>query len=294
MLLRSSSTPTSPLTVVGVVILSLMVLVVLLPKSAVLVGATSLVLDVAPYDEECFMLRFGPAAKPPTGNSKIKVILEGSYEQIDDHLSSDPLVVRIFQEISGTPKGPDDVSTEQDNKELFKSRNKKRSNFRIPLADVGGKYWMCVQNHKMEKEGKKKRRDGDDDAYVDDDHVDFQDRVVGFSYNVLYENEAGTDPYFDGGEKKEQLGPIKVEEYSSQWFTKAESLRRSMKNLVQHHDYMRVRESKHRELTEKTFSDVLRWTLIEAATVFSVVGDICGLFAVAWKSTLVTWMLLIF
>eukprot|EP00543_Licmophora_paradoxa_P008981 CAMPEP_0202442812 /NCGR_PEP_ID=MMETSP1360-20130828/2178_1 /ASSEMBLY_ACC=CAM_ASM_000848 /TAXON_ID=515479 /ORGANISM="Licmophora paradoxa, Strain CCMP2313" /LENGTH=210 /DNA_ID=CAMNT_0049058273 /DNA_START=16 /DNA_END=648 /DNA_ORIENTATION=+ len=41
-------------------------------------------------------------------------------------------------------------------------------------------------------------------------------------------------------------------------------------NLKNHHDYMRTREAHHRSLTEDTFTQIGRWTILEAASAIVV------------------------
>jgi hypothetical protein len=41
--------------------------------------------------------------------------------------------------------------------------------------------------------------------------------------------------------------------------------------LQSHHSYMHVRELEHRKVTEKTFSDILFWTLLEVTVVLLLV-----------------------
>lgn len=277
-------------------IVSLVVLLLLCHIDGV--ASTSLIVNLAPYDEECFLLKMLPSSKPKTpkaaGGDKIVCILDGNYEQISDHLSAEPLIVHIVQEnVEQQQAETKDVMPRDrsQDKVLYKSRNSKRSSFRIPL-EYGNRYWMCLQNHKSDPHKKKSkpvkpRRDAGenaDDDYdesesesEDDDHIDYEDRVVGINYNIIYETENGLDPFYENeygiDEKKDAAavpGPVKVEKWSSEWFVKSEELRRRLKQLVQHHDYMRVRESSHRQITEKTFSDVLLWTLFEACVVVSV------------------------
>jgi len=241
------------------------------------VDATSLILNIPPHDEECFLLRLGRTSKPPPPPAgtdsayKTRIILEGSFEQIDDSRSSDPLVVHVVQEVRKKTTFGDKEVTERDDKVLYKARNAKRSNFRVPLSDVDGKYWLCVQNHKRERKGSSTGRGDSDsgDDGEDDDSFDDEDRVVGFSYNILYEK---TFDGSDGANPPKLPGPIRVaEQHSDAWLGKAEHLHMEMRRLVQHHDYMRAREASHRRVTERTFSSVLSWTVAEAAVVIAVV-----------------------
>lgn len=250
------------------------VLLLVHTNTVVFVTATSLVLSVAPFDEECFLLRILPSSKPTKPNHRI--LLEGHFEQIDDHHSSEPLVVHIAQEISR-----DSETGERNDKQMYKSHRQKKDDFGFPV-ELNNKYWLCVQNHL--NNDKDINSDSDDE---DDDSLDYENRVVGFYYNLLYQDENGMDAYYgrkqlekgggDGNTAEDKIeaqikqpGPVKVETYSVEWYNKAEKLRRNLKNLVQHHDYMKVRESKHRQVTEATFGDVLKWTLTEAGIVLTV------------------------
>lgn len=117
-----------------------------------------------------------------------------------------------------------------------------RDTFEVAL-DANEKYWLCLQNS---SHGPLETRD-------EGEHPDNLTRQVGFHYEVR--------------------AVEKVKEISSQtqvWLQHSGVIHQSLRNLLQHHDYMRVRESNHRDVTEKTFSDVLRWTLAEAGVVTAV------------------------
>jgi hypothetical protein len=44
-------------------------------------------------------------------------------------------------------------------------------------------------------------------------------------------------------------------------------LTRQIKNLYNHHTYMRTREAKHREVVEQTFSQLMIWIILEVCAV---------------------------
>jgi len=260
---------------------------VMIPTAA----ATRLIVTVEPFAEECFQMRIGgTSARPPKSaatrkDGPIKVVLRGNFEQIDDgSVSGEPLVVHVVQEPLHH------VEFDQDRRKVvYQSNNEKRGEFRVEveLDDVKPasgdadaekkrkryKYWLCIQNHKQHPLGE----EVDDDA-----HADERDRVVGITYNIAYENRDGIDPWQAalagaadlGGDEKPIPGPVRVESYTKEWIGKSQGLRMQLKLLIEHLEYMKIREADHRQVTEKTFNDVLTWSLIEAAFVLSVVRTV--------------------
>lgn len=200
------------------------------------VRATSLVFHINAHAEECFILVTGPTDPNKAGRSRF---LTGSYEQIDER-SPEPIIFFVM---------------DAKDKVVYQSKESSFAQFRV-LVEPSAKYWLCLQNHNQ----------GPDEKYnheLHGRHMDGYERVIGLSYNLVYEaaKEMDTD----------KPGPLKVETHSSTWLDKAETVRESLRSLVHHHDFMRVREMEHRTITEKTFGDVLLWTLVEAAVVLTVV-----------------------
>ena len=80
--------------------------------------------------------------------------------------------------------------------------------------------------------------------------TDGLDRTVGLSYTVEARREA------------EEL-----QSQNAKLIQGAMDLTRKLGDLINHHEYMRAREAKHREVVEETFSQLLRWILLEGTVV---------------------------
>lgn len=175
-------------------------MLLLLAIIAAIVVESSFVLQIAEDDEQCFVIRAPP-----------KSLIRGNFDVLDDNLSADPVVVKIF----------DGDSMEV----LYESkRSQSEDIFQVPVT-TGGRFYICVQNG------------------VDHDSEDELDRKVGLEVRV------SPLPSQDGG--------------AQSLLVAAEELQEKLKNLQNHHDYMRDREAAHRETTELTYTNVVRWSLLE-------------------------------
>merc|ERR1719410_780253 len=87
--------------------------------------------------------------------------------------------------------------------------------------------------------------------FINNDGID---RHVGFSVRVV---PIQRDAPEEGKEGPGDESTVRLIEMSSELLNWIES-------LGDHHDYMRHRESVHRDLAEATFRRVIRWTLLEA------------------------------
>jgi hypothetical protein len=154
----------------------------------------SLIVQIAPDDEICFVVRVPP-------NS----LLSGNFDALDDHLSPDPVTVKVL---------------DHDNVVLYASQ--KGLSEDIFRVEAEGRLNVCVQN-------------GLTHTSQDDLH-----RSVGVSLQVT----AKSNSTFA------LLGA-------------AQNLHDKLWDLQAHHDYMRNREEAHREITEQTFTYVVRWTIVE-------------------------------
>ena len=193
------------------------------------------VLKIPPYEEECFLL------KTPSSTTEMK-LLTGNYEMMDDEgISSDPLLVYIME--SG-----------KNGKIVWRSRTGEPSgSFRVPITVSLRGYWMCLQNSSH----------GPDNTSQEPEHPDHVTRSIGFSFRVesLHENKPAPLIFTD--------------EQQYEWTEKSEQIEHELHMLVNHHDYMRMREADHRAVVEKTFADTLRWTLLEVSMVVIVaVGQV--------------------
>lgn len=155
-------------------------------------------------------------------------ILYGGYELVEGP-NADPLSVFVM-----------DVH----DKVLYQSdAGRERDNFHLPIQPLS-KYWLCVQNAVDWREGEEE----------EPQHPDELPRTVGLSYYV----KAPTIVQKTDGD---------MDKKHNEWMGRAQALSLTLQNLVDHQAYMRLREASHREVTEQTFTDVLLWTLAEAAVV---------------------------
>jgi hypothetical protein len=156
--------------------------------------------------------------------------LFGNFDHLDSGLKSDPISVVLID------TGNDRI--------LHRSRRgTSEGNFKINLA-VGQRAKLCIQNG-LWTTGRRttpqtKPHDG-------------KDRTVGLQFTV-------------------ELRDANVE-LVTQNMKNVESalgLTRELEKLRNHHDYMRVREAMHRETVERTFSQLLKWSLLEGFMVVLV------------------------
>jgi len=107
------------------------------------------------------------------------------------------------------------------------------STFELPNIPMNSRLSLCFQN------GTTRRSKQRDDNF---------DRTLGFEIRMtptlVVENEI----------------PLETKRLLEE----AESLQTKLYDLLNHQDYLRDRESIHRELTETTFSRLVRWTMAEA------------------------------
>lgn len=162
--------------------------------------------------------------------------LIGNFDHLDDAISSDPLSVVII-----------DYKEEH---VLFRSRRRATEGiFRVNLKP-DQKVNLCFQNGLVTAgRGRKSPTARSHDGL---------ERIIGFEYSVDIKDEK--QEVHSQNEKNTKAG---------------KELRREFWNLVNHHQYMRLREVKHREVVELTFTHLLRWCLFEAFCVITIaVGQI--------------------
>jgi hypothetical protein len=155
--------------------------------------------------------------------------LNGNFDHLDDVIDSEPLSVVII-----------------DSKEehvLFRSRRRATEGvFRVNLKP-DQKVNLCLQNGLVTAGRGKKSPSGR--------KHDGKERTVGFEYTV---------------ESKDEKSEIHTQNEKN---TKAASeLQKQINNLINHFQYMRMRESKHRQVVETTFTQLMWWVILEA--VFAV------------------------
>jgi hypothetical protein len=154
--------------------------------------------------------------------------LYGNFDLLDDGVSPDPFSVVVL-----------------DHKEehvLFRSRRRaKEGIFQINLK-ANQKVNLCVQNGIVTAgRGRKSPTER---------HHDGLDRTVGFQFSVEPKNEA-----------QELLST------NDRIIQSSNDLTREITNLKNHHEFMRTREAKHREVVEQTFSHLMFWMILEGVTV---------------------------
>jgi len=93
------------------------------------------------------------------------------------------------------------------------------------------------------------------------DDMDHDDRSVGFAIRLVPINVH--DP-------KAKDGPD--DSMTTKLLTASSNLQIDLEALSDHQSYMRMREKDHRELSEKTFARVVRWTMLEALVLLIVAG----------------------
>jgi hypothetical protein len=160
-------------------------------------------------------------------------LLTGNWDMLDDELSTEPLHIMIIQPSNGVIyyKSPLDAS---------------EGTFSVKL-DPRQKLAVCVQN------GLGRRRNPRSKAkpsYADKAGHDGLPRTVGLVINVDVRDVT-----------------LELKDTSTKLVGSATDLARRLKDLINHHTYMRSREAKHRELVETTFSHLLLYTCLEAALV---------------------------
>jgi len=162
--------------------------------------------------------------------------LIGNFDHLDDEISSDPLSVVII-----------DYKEEH---VLFRSRRRATEGiFRVNLKP-DQKVNLCLQNGLVTAgRGRKSPTARSHDGL---------ERNIGFEYSVDIKDE-----------KQE------VHSQNDKNTQAAKDLRRQLGNLINHHQYMRMREMKHREVVEMTFTQLMRWCVLEAFFVLTIaVGQI--------------------
>jgi len=159
--------------------------------------------------------------------------LYGNFDHLDDELDAEPLSVVI-------------IDQRQENV-LFRSRRRaKEGVFRVNMKP-DQKANLCLQNGLVTAgRGRKSPSTRSHDG---------KDRTVGFEYSV--EVKDGNKELLSQNDKN-----LKA----------ARDLTRQIRNLINHHSYMRMRESKHREVVERTFTQLMWWVLLEALIVILIAG----------------------
>lgn len=195
----------------------------------------SFILTIAPYEEECFLIRTHTWKK---GEVRL---LQGHYQILSDPADRTPDTVHMF------------VMDDEDTV-FFKSiQGKINDNYQIAVGP-NQKYWLCVQNDSYHHYG--------DIQMSQDKHPDDKDRQVGFGYRIQTMAQKAADA-------------TALDSHLTQWGQISNDMIIASEHLMQHFEYMRVRETAHRAVVEKTFSDIFLSALAEAIMVLVVaVGQV--------------------
>ena len=159
--------------------------------------------------------------------------LRGNFDHLSDEKSSEPVSVVIIDD--------------KEEHVLFRSRRRASEGiFQISLKP-DQKVNLCLQNGIVTAgRGRKTKSARAHDG---------EDRVIGFEFSVQVKNE--------NKEVHSQNGKNEAAAFE---------LHRGLLNLVNHHQYMRVREGQHREIVEKTFGQLMWWVIIEGILVVAIAG----------------------
>jgi hypothetical protein len=193
------------------------------------------ILTIAPYEEECFLIRTHAWKK---GEVRL---LQGHYQILSDPAERTPNVVHMF------------VMDDKETVFFQSEQGKIGDSFQIAVGPKQ-KFWLCVQNDPYHHYG--------DIQMAQDKHPDDKDRQVGFGYRIQTMAQKAADA-------------TALDSHVVQWSQISNDMQLATQHLMQHFEYMRIRESDHRTVVEKTFSDVFMGALLEAAMVLVVaVGQV--------------------
>ena len=135
------------------------------------------------------------------------------------------------------------VVDDHDN-DLFATHGQTVDRFQVELKP-SSKYRLCLENTGH-------REEVDDDFYEYDRHM-----ILGLNFMIR------SRPSIGGGTLKDQ---------ADQWYEKADEVASFLQDLEDYLGSMRAKEGRHRDLTERTFTSILWWTLGELFMVCSLAG----------------------
>lgn len=165
--------------------------------------------------------------------------VSGSFEMLDDLISS-PLVVKIYP-------------VKNDRKDTYISIGHPTGQFHFDTAGTGTsgtvstdatnipgeKFKMCIGNGQLD--------------YPNDGKT----RTIGFSFKIkpiyeIYEDEGPHTAQFTANMRSAEYAIANLE------------------NILNHMEYMKAQEHKNRNLSESTFDNVWKWTLVELVLLLGV------------------------
>lgn len=198
------------------------------------VADASLAMVVESSSEECFVVR-APGKETST--------ISGNFDCLDDGLDPDPVRVTLYGADGKRVWQSDDGASE--------------GSFHVLGV---GRHMLCVVNGHGDAIAQ-------DDSEDSGDGADGMDRTVGFSVRVR-PVARGRDLEFD--EPDEEEGPERAR--ATQLVEMADDLMDDFEDLRDHQAYLKLREAAHRELSEQTFTRMVRWTAVEAVVLAAVAG----------------------
>ena len=114
------------------------------------------------------------------------------------------------------------------------------------VTTTGGRNMLCITN-------------GID---YDDDTGNEDDRTVGFAVRVRPATVRAQEENVEGPDTRVMTNLIEM----------SEDLLDDFQDLNDHQAYLKVREAEHRDLTEATYSRIVRWTVLEALVLMAIAG----------------------
>ena len=156
--------------------------------------------------------------------------LSGNFDVLDDTLPADPISIVI-------------MDTTSERMRYRSPRLATEGTFKLHL-EAKQRMAICVQN------GIRRLRNTSRGGRQEDKHIDDLERTVGLEFRVEARNEH-----------------LELNESTKKLFTGAQSLNQNLGSLRSHFSYMKAREGKHRQVAETTFSQLMTWCVLEAASV---------------------------
>jgi hypothetical protein len=242
--------------------------------------AASFVVKVRPNEEQCVMIRTGSfdASRPR--------FLEGGFEVIDDYSTESILVILM------------------DDKDhaVFQRSNERQDYFFVENVAPNTHYWLCLQSHPppdaTDEGATRERTIGFEfDLVFDEDELPTLPPRPGpvqvEPYSKVWIQKVRYCPpgsllwrkFVPACEQRVDIAccdrrflPMWTPEPRLTSFValrrcpgrvhrQAMAVHKNLKNIENHHSYMHVRELEHRTVTERTFSDILFWTVLEVSLV---------------------------
>jgi hypothetical protein len=198
-------------------------------------AASFFLLTIPPYEEECFLIRTHAWKE-----EQVKV-LQGHYQVLTDPSEATPDTVHVFV-------------MDDDETIYFQSKVGQLGDSYQIAVGPNHKYWLCFQNDPYHHYGEKEMEQTK--------HPDDKDRLIGFGYRLTTMEQKAADA-------------SAANQHLFAWSQITTDMQTAMANLLQHHEYMRFRESTHREMVEKTFADIFKAHMLEAGMVMAVaVGQV--------------------